>query len=394
MKILWVLEKYFDIALDKSARLEMIETLTRNGHEVILLTGYKKNKRYFGLHNRIKYLPSIKIRCFHFLTLSISIFLYTIILIIRWNPSVILCCSLSVFPLTFIRFIARILCRKTKFIADIRSIPVEVKSITSKLSECIFVLNIFLAKYFFDGVTVISPFMRKHVAEKYHIKEITIGIWSSGVNIEHFDPIKLDQHKISVLKRELNLQDKFVVMYHGVLTPNRGLQETITAINLLHNSYKDIVFLILGDGVAKPILQRLISDYQVNSVVRLIGVVPHNEIPYYLSVCDVGILPFPNLIWWRVSSPIKLMEYLAMGKPIIVTDIEAHRDVISSQKCGFTIPNNEPTEIRKAIMKAYKAYKLRGKLLSYGRIGRDIARKRYTWQSQAAALENYLCTLI
>jgi glycosyltransferase involved in cell wall biosynthesis len=273
---------------------------------------------------------------------------------------------------------------------DIRSIPVEVNSFLNRLGKFIFHLNIYLAKHFFNGITVISPSMKRYIAEKYSIDKEKIGIWSSGVNTEHFDPARFDEHRIKEQKQKLSLYDKFVIMYHGVLTSSRGLQETIAAISLLKDSHKDIIFLVLGDGVAKPILQRLIRDYQVNGNVRLMGVIPYNEIPYYLSICDVGILPFPDLIWWRVSSPLKLMEYLAMEKPVIATDIEAHRDIIDSSRCAFSIPDNSPAEIESSILSAYDQ---RHSLCVYGKLGRKIVVQEYTWDNQTLNLINFLCSL-
>lgn len=391
MRILWVLEKYFDIALDKSARLEMIKSLTSRGHEVILLTGYKSHKEYYGLKSNIKYIFSIKFIGFHFLTLSISIFLYSILAFRRWKPNVILCCPLSVLPLIPINLFVKLFNRKIKFVMDIRSIKVEVNTLMDRISAYFFNLGIRWAGNSFDGITVISPFMKKAITKTYRIDEKRIGVWSSGVSLEHFNPHRLLDDKIYEIKSKLNLHKKFVVMYHGVLTPNRGLQSVIKTMDSLKNSHKDVMFVIIGTGIAKSTLQELIRSYQIADKVKLIDAVSYDEIPYYIALCDIGILPFPNLMWWRVSSPIKLMEYLAMEKPVIATDIEAHRDVINSQMCGFIIQSNDPSEIKKAIMKAYK---LRETLLSYGKTGRDIVLKRYTWQSQAVTLENYLCTLV
>lgn len=387
MKIIWVLEKYLDIALDKSARIETIKSLKKRNVKVILLTGYKNKKEYYNLPDNIRYLFSIKTKGLHFLTLNLSIFFYSFILLRKWQPDVVLCGPFSVFPLVPVNIVSKFICRKVKFVMDIRSIPVEVNSLSDKLKEYLFNLSIVLAKNLFDGITVISPFMRRYVTEKYHLDEKMIGVWSSGASLEHFNPSQLSKKKLVNLKEKLNLDKKFVVMYHGVLTPNRGLQETIKAINLLKDSFKDIVFLIVGNGSAKLKLQKLIANYQIDENIKLIDSVPYDEIPYYIELCDIGILPFPHLIWWRVSSPIKLMEYMAMRKPVILSKIEAHTSIPNIEKAVFFIDSNSPEQITTQIEKAYIN---RGRLKSIGKEGYKIVSENYAWDIQANKLLGFL----
>lgn len=393
MRILQIQEKYLDIALDKSAFFEMIKSLTKNGHEIILLTGFKKKREYYGLQGNIRYLFSIKIKGLHFFTLKWSIFFYSFIMLRKWQPDVVLCCPFSVFPLVSINILSKIILKKVKFVMDIRSIPVEVNSLGDKIKEHLFNLSIVLVKNLFDGITVISPFMRKYVSKKYRLEEKIIGVWSSGASLEHFNPDRLSKERVTKIKRELNLDKKFVVMYHGVLTPNRGLQETISAMNLIKNSYKDIVFLMVGDGSAKRALQKLIADYQIDENVKLIGSVPYDDIPYYIELCNIGILPFPPLMWWRVSSPIKLMEYLAVGKPVIVTDIEAHREVLDSCKYAIFVPLNNPEDLASAISKACAKWGQLKYNFNFPE-SREMVKNHYTWDRQAEKLESYLSSLI
>lgn len=381
--------KYFDIALDKSARIELIKYLTRSEHRILLMTGYRRTKNYYNFPENIKYLPSVKIKGTHFLTLIIAMFFNTIIRLINWHPDIIICCPLSVLAVFPISIFAKILKWKTKFVMDIRSIPVEVKGLSGKLGEVIFKVGVYLAKYFFNGITVISPFMKKYISTKCRISEKKIGVWSSGVNIEHFNPDRLDQNKIKILRKKTGLDNKFVVMYHGVLTPNRGLQEATDAMSLLRNSYPDIIFVIIGDGITRPLLQKMIDKYKLKNVV-LLPAVSYKEIPYYIALCNVGILPFPKLIWWRVSSPLKLMEYLAMQKPVIVTDIEAHRDVLGKNSCGFFISGNNPMRISSMITYLYTQ---RNKLSLMGEKARDVVSNHYTWDSQVSNLLGFLCSL-
>jgi len=88
--------------------------------------------------------------------------------------------------------------------------------------------------------------------------------------------------------------------------------------------------------------------------------------------------------------PLKLLEYLAMKKVVIVTDILAHRLVVGTEKCGIYVSSVKPTEIAKSIMYAYRN---REKLEEWGAAGRTIIDEKYSWEKVAKDLESYLLSL-
>jgi len=118
--------------------------------------------------------------------------------------------------------------------------------------------------------------------------------------------------------------------------------------------------------------------------------VDYAEVPKYIAMCDVGIVPLPDLPYWRFQCPLKLLEYLAMKKVVIVTDIPAHRAIIGKEKCGIYISSVKPIGIAKSITYAYNNKEKLGK---WGEIGRTIIKQEYTWEKVARDLENYLLSI-
>ena len=104
MRIAWFVAKYLDIALDKPTWMEMQRSLANNDHQVVLVTGYKKKKAKIDSKVNTQYLFSVKMRGLHFLTLTASMAFYSIILLFKWKPDVIICCPLSVLALIPICF--------------------------------------------------------------------------------------------------------------------------------------------------------------------------------------------------------------------------------------------------------------------------------------------------
>jgi glycosyltransferase involved in cell wall biosynthesis len=385
MKIIWTNCERFDRNLDKATWIEMTKELLKKGHLFYLIVPSSGNRDNFGLGKNIVYLPTMPWRGLFSLGFSLTLFLYLMAITLLDTPHVILLGFKTFFPLVPFMLLSKLRLIKTKFVLDIRSIPVEVHDPIERIMERVHQWVISLANLFLDGVTVISPLMKKQICDKYSIDESNVRIWSSGVSLETFNLEAIDP------MNEPHFWNKgLVVMYHGTLSKTRGLQETVKAINLLKGRYPDIVFVMLGEGKARGELESLIKELNLEENVFLHKPVPYENVPKYIAYCDIGILPFPNLNWWRVSSPLKLMEYLAMGKSVIVTNIEAHREVLNNSSCGIFIKSHEPEEIAEGIEKAYH---LRNKLRKMGKIGRELVIRKYTWEKQAENLINFLESL-
>jgi glycosyltransferase involved in cell wall biosynthesis len=226
--------------------------------------------------------------------------------------------------------------------------------------------------------------MKKQICNDYNINPENVGIWGSGVSSAFLT------HKAGDSATRKIFGDKdLIIMYHGVLSPNRGLQETVRAVRILKDDGLDIGFLILGNGKATHQLECLIRYLNLEKNVVLRSPVPYEHVPGYIAGCDMGVLPFPNINWWRVSSPLKLLEYLAVGKPVLVTELEAHRDVLGHSSCGIFIKSSCPDEIANGIEKAFR---VKDRLPEMGQSGKKICSQFYTWQKQAQKLISFLET--
>jgi len=192
------------------------------------------------------------------------------------------------------------------------------------------------------------------------------------------------------LKRKLGLTGKFVVFYHGIFTATRGLTETIEAVKILRRKHPNIVFFLLGTGPIVTMLRALIQKEGLQENVIITNPVNQSEVPKFIGMCDIGIVPLPDHPYYRFQSPLKLLEYLAMEKVVILTDIPAHRAVIGEAKCGLYISSVKPMEIAKAIEYVYFN---KEKLKEWGKNGREIVKEKFTWKKVARDLENYLLSI-
>lgn len=277
--------------------------------------------------------------------------------------------------------------RRPKFVLDVRTLPVELPdNWRGKLRQKRFDTSVRLSFRYFDGLTMITEKMKRDLQTQANDFKKKICVWSSGVDPNLFDPENVED-----CRSELGFKDRFVIMYHGILSPNRGLQQAIEAIAMVRKSQPEVIFFLLGKGPAQTELEGQIRNLGLENHVLIHPPVPLEEVPRYIKSADVGILPFPDLDWWNTSSPIKLNEYLAMGKPVVVTDIAAHRAALGKLKCGFFVPNHQPDSLAHGIKTVIeKASELR----ALGEIARKTAIEHFTWKRQARKIKVYFQDLL
>lgn len=137
----------------------------------------------------------------------------------------------------------------------------------------------------------------------------------AGIDLEKFDP-NLDGNEIRKNYGFSN-NDK-VLFFMGYLYHFAGLKEVILKFNEF--KYDNLKLLIVGDGEGYSDLKKLIRLNNLEDKVILAGQKKYNEIPNYIAASDVCILPAdPKEKIMQDIVPIKLYEYMAMGKPVITT---------------------------------------------------------------------------
>lgn len=388
-KILWVSCLVLDRDLHKTSQIEILKALAQRGHKPALLGLYSKDK--FGDNIEGVKITAIPMRSTSFLTMfiyTVFLFFYVPFRCITTKVDFVIIEPQSPIFLSLMPMRLLPKSQRPKMVLDIRSTPVD----GSHASTLIFNMGVHVAKKFFDGMTIITPMMRTEVCNQFQINPLTVGVWPSGVSTAVFNPKMYDK---AALKKVFNLQDKFVVLYHGSMgasyeqVQSRGIVESIKSIKLLQGQYSNVVLYLLGDSRSFPIINKLAAKFEVQDRIILHGRVAYEEVPKYIAMCDVGLIPF-DLPIWQNQCPLKLLEYLSMGQKIIATDIPAHTYVVEKCKSVMFIQSSTSEEIAKAISKIYDNS---DDFEEDQACKRELAEKKYSWQQVAADFEKYLLTI-
>lgn len=174
----------------------------------------------------------------------------------------------------------------------------------------------------------------------------------------------------------------FIVGYVGRLTTLHH-DKGVGALARVVAPLAGVSLAIVGgeDTQLAPIRAEWASLGGASDRLYMTGQVAPALVPVALAACDVCVMPHPNNVYYtRYSSPMKLFEYMAAGKPIVAMDFPSWADVLRDGENALLLPPENPDALRAALLRLRDDAPLREYL---ARNARDAAFLLYTWDARA-----------
>ncbi len=393
-RIVWARNMLLDSDLYAKTETEILNHLTNRGYEIFYISGssqqyrFKNPKIHLFLVRMGKSNLPLK---YHFISAVVQLIAFPFYFL-RRRPNFLIADWDSVYSLIPMLPFRRLL--GVKVILDIRSTPITIENQEQKVGLRLTLLSlafnaaICIAKKTMDGMTIITSLMRKEICDKFDIDANRVGVWSSGVSTALFSDERYFREGRN-LRERFGLTGRFIVFYHGAFSQSRGLIDAIGAMSIIKDRYPTVVLFLLGAGSSQTLetMKKAVQDYGLQDRVIIHNPVQHAEVPGYIAMSDVGLVPLPDLPQWSNQCPIKLLEYLSMEKAVILSDIPCNREVAGTNRCAIYLPSISPSGIAESIgLVVGKKDELR----EWGAHGRAIVESRYTWDRIAQNLQDYL----
>jgi glycosyltransferase involved in cell wall biosynthesis len=168
-----------------------------------------------------------------------------------------------------------------------------------------------------DKVVVINEGLRQYAIRMGARPETTCVI-RAGIDHERFGS-HVDGREV---RRHYGIAEHETVLFFvGWLYQFSGLKEVLAELAKRGGEDLGVKLLIVGDGDAFEELQRMRTDLGLENCVTLAGKQPYERIPGFIAASDICLLPASNNEIMRDIVPIKMYEYMAMGKPVIATSL-------------------------------------------------------------------------
>jgi glycosyltransferase involved in cell wall biosynthesis len=167
-----------------------------------------------------------------------------------------------------------------------------------------------------DRVISVTEGLREYTISMGADREKTEVI-RTGIDFNHF---KADTDGTEIRDKYGIKDDEVVLFFMGWLYTFSGLKELALEITKIPES-SNIKLLILGEGELGDTLKNIKDQHDHADRIILVDWQPYDDVPKYLAAVDICLLPAYDNKIMKYIVPIKIYEYMAMGKPTIATEL-------------------------------------------------------------------------
>lgn len=222
------------------------------------------------------------------------------------------------------------------------------------------------------GRIAVSPAARAFVSP--HFPGYSYQVIPNGIDFERFAHAEAFR----------DLKDgKTNILFVGRKDERKGLRYLLQAFSTLRRTRDDTRLIIVGPGEPDRECATLLSviNAEYPDSVSVTGAVSDEDLPRYYASADVFCSPATG----GESFGIVLVEAMAAGVPVVASDIDGYRDVVSHEANGLLVGPRDPTAIVNAVARVLDNPDLSARLTS---AGRDAA-TRFRWEQVASRVEDY-----
>ncbi|MCJ8292845.1 MAG: glycosyltransferase, exosortase A system-associated [Colwellia sp.] len=235
-----------------------------------------------------------------------------------------------------------------------------------------------------NAVTTICEGLRADLISRgFDEKKFTVI--ANAVNIEQFNVITpQDKANNTDLAKALALTDCDVLGFLGSFYAYEGLDLAIAAMPAVLAKNPKARLLLVGGGPQEQNLKQQVILLGLEGKVIFTGRVPHSEVGKYYSLVDLLVYPRKVMRLTNLVTPLKPLEAMAQGKPVLASDVGGHKELISDNETGFLFKAGDSVELaeRMADLLANE-----NKLNSVLSNGRDYVENVRNWRN---SVSNYL----
>lgn len=202
-----------------------------------------------------------------------------------------------------------------------------------------------------DRIIAISSFIAKHIVHTYGVNPKKVRIVNRGIDLERFSPDNVTEKRRSALREAWNTRkDQKIILMPARLSPIKGHTLLIEAMAHLPQERAQAVAVILGDAQGREGYRRgLEASIRSSGLQNEIRIVSHcNDMAAAYSLASVVVVPscIPEG-FGRVP-----VEAMAMGVPVIASDLGAMRDTVRDGETGWLLPPSNPRLWAETIVRA------------------------------------------
>ena len=228
-----------------------------------------------------------------------------------------------------------------------------------------------------DKIITVSPNFAKQIIEINNLQPEKMVLVPNTVRQSFY---KEAIYSEVIKKKYFN---KFVVLYLGDTHLRRGLLTAIRATKLVSKKIVNFKLVIVGRNTTDHILIEEVKRLHLESYVDFEGWQDVSLFPSYIIASNVCISPLYRSIQHDVAYANKIFQYMSFGKPILVSNAIAQKEIVESIHSGLV---HEEKNEEDFYSKVIELYQNKEKAEELGNNGKEFIEKKFSWEVTSQAL--------
>ena len=206
------------------------------------------------------------------------------------------------------------------------------------------------------------------------VPERQVTVMHNAVDPVVFDPAVSGQK----VRHQYGLNGRLVAGFVGWLRDWHGLEHLIDAVHVSGLLERGVRLLIVGSGPSFPEVQRRVRRLGLDDMVVLTGPVSHDDVATHIAALDIALQPRAT----AYACPMKLIEYMAMGRCIVAPDQPNVRELLTDGLSARLFP---PGDYRSLVSRVAALMGSPAERAALGRHARStVVERDLTWRANAA----------
>lgn len=235
-----------------------------------------------------------------------------------------------------------------------------------------------------DMILTVTPALNKYLAH-LGLSSVKVFYLPVGIDTGLFQPIV---EKENIKRKWGILPEEKVVLFTGRLFDFSGLDMVIKGMPKILDILPNTKLVIAGDGPLYTKLVMLTKKLHLSGKVMLLGRQPYSKIPELIGIADLCINPFKPHILSLFAFPSKIVEYMAVGKAVLATNLLGTKEVLNNVAGVKLVSQSNFLEAMLQLLKDENS------LLSLGMQARLCAEKIFSLDVVCSRLEEILYKVV
>ncbi len=226
-------------------------------------------------------------------------------------------------------------------------------------------------------VIVVTEEAKEYYLQKIPVNENNFYVVPNTVRKEFYSNYSLNKEIID------QYANHFTMLYIGDTGLRRGIETMIKSLEYLIHEIPNIKIVIVGKSKTDPLLKSLIVELGYENYVDLTGWKNFELFPSYIIASDIGVCPIHKNIHHETTYANKIFQYLAFGKPIIVSDCKAQAKIVQRYDCGLVFKDQDAKNFADKILTLYRNKNL---VQKFSNNGKRAINEELNWEKTSIEL--------